>query len=132
SDKSQRPALVGSLSFVIGGFSIIIASTTGSSSIAGAMMGLGLACVGAVLTITQLLVVQYSSKEDTGAAAGLMGFTTIVGGFATAFMGYLVNVSGSFATSLIFLIDCMFTVVLALFFLLLGKNRSIITTKNYK
>src|SRR5699024_10218547 len=41
SDKSQRPALVGSLSFVIGGFSIIIASTTGSSSIAGAMMGLG-------------------------------------------------------------------------------------------
>src|SRR5699024_5069099 len=88
SDKSQRPALVGSLSFVIGGFSIIIASITGSSSIAGAMMGLGLACVGAVLTITQLLVVQYSNKEDTGAAAGLMGFTNIVGGFATAFMGY--------------------------------------------
>jgi len=131
SDKSQRPALVGSLSFVIGGFSIIIASTTGSSSIAGAMMGLGLACVGAVLTITQLLVVQYSSKEDTGAAAGLMGFTNIVGGFATAFMGYLVNVSGSFATSLIFLIVCMFTGALALFVLLPGEHKSIIkSTKN--
>jgi len=131
SDKTRRPALIGGIAYIIGGLSIIIASLTASSSAAGAMMGLGLACVGAVLTITQLLLVQYTNKEDTGAAAGLMGFTNIVGGFATAFMGYLVNVSGSFATSLIFLIICMFAGAISLLVLTPNEQKSIIKhTKN--
>jgi len=134
ADKTRRPALLGTLSFIIGGTAITVASITSSSSIAGAMMGLGLACVGAVLTITQLLVVQYSRQDQTGAAAGVIGFTNIVGGFATAFMGFLVDVSGSFATSLIFLIVCMIAGALSLLTLIPSEHkiiRNAVKTENF-
>src|SRR5699024_6270067 len=101
---------------------------TGSSYVAGAMLGLGLACIGAVLTITQLLVVQYTNQDQTGAAAGLMGFTNIVGGFATAFMGFLVDASGSFATSLIFLIICMLVGAISLVILVPNEHNFVKNT----
>ncbi|MFC7395165.1 MFS transporter [Scopulibacillus cellulosilyticus] len=124
ADKTRKPSLIGTVIFVIGAIALIIATSTGNSSLAAVMMDIGLAAVGGVLEISQLLLVDYSSKETAGKAAGLMGFTNIVGGFTTAFMGYLVEVSGgNFTTAIIFLVFNAVIGAIALFTLVPGERK---------
>ncbi|WP_132743356.1 MFS transporter [Scopulibacillus darangshiensis] len=130
ADKTRKPSLIGAVIFVIGAGALFTAVSTEVSYLAAAMMGVGLAAVGGVLEISQLLLVDYSSKETAGKAAGLMGFTNIVGGFTTAFMGYLVDVSGgNFTTAIAFLIINAALGAIALFTLVPGERKKPLNQK---
>jgi cyanate permease len=55
--------------------------------------------------LTNLFIVKYSTPETAGRAAGLMGFTNIMGGFSSYIMGWMRDSSGGdFVPSIIMLI----------------------------
>lgn len=73
--------------------------------IAGICMGLAMGTQGGVFHLSNLFIVKFSTPETAGRAAGMMGFTNIMGGFASYIMGYLRDLSnGDFGTSIIVLI----------------------------
>lgn len=60
---------------------------------------------GGVFQLSNLFIVKFSTPETAGRAAGLMGFTNILGGFSSYIMGWLRDAAGGdFGTSIIMLI----------------------------
>ncbi|MCL6547765.1 MAG: MFS transporter [Alicyclobacillus sp.] len=102
-DRTNRPATLGMVVFLVEAIAMFVTTRTANPSLAAFMLDVGIACVGAILEVCQLALVKYAVPRNTGAAAGLIGFTNIVGGFIGPFIGYLVKTSGSFNSSIIFL-----------------------------
>jgi ACS family glucarate transporter-like MFS transporter len=102
-DRTNKPAVIGMTVFLVEAVAMFITVRTSSASLAAFMLAIAIACVGAMLEVCQMALVKYAVPQATGSAAGLIGFTNIVGGFIGPFIGYLVKVSGSFNSSIIFL-----------------------------
>lgn len=128
-DKTRRPALIGSIIFVICGFSILTTSLISNALVAAIMLGLALACVASQLLVSQLLIVKYSNPRDTGKAAGIMGVLNIVGGFVTTIMGYIVDsTGGNYNIALLFLVLFPFIGALSYAGLFRNEKQDIATT----
>lgn len=123
-DKTNRPAVLGTIAFLVAAVSLFIVTRTADGSLAAFMLDISIACVGAILEICQMAMVRYAVPATTGAAAGLIGFTNIVGGFIAPFIGYLVAVSGSFNSSIIFLMGVALAGVVAFLVIVPSERRA--------
>lgn len=109
SDKTGRPGMLATILFGLTAMFLTIAMVTSNPVIAGLSMGLAMGCQGGVFQLSNLFVVKFSTPETAGRAAGLMGFTNIMGGFSSYAMGFMRDLSGgSFTSSLILLITAAF------------------------
>nr|WP_223882003.1 MFS transporter [Niallia endozanthoxylica] len=106
TDKTGRPGLLAMILFGLTATFLTIAMITQNPIIAGVSMGLAMGCQGGVFQLSNMFVVKFSTPETAGRAAGLMGFTNIMGGFSSYIMGFMRDLSGgSFTSSLIMLIS---------------------------
>ncbi|MBI0576924.1 MFS transporter [Neobacillus cucumis] len=105
SDKTKRPSLLATILFVLTALFLTIAILTRQPVIAGVCMGLAMGAQGGVFHLSNLFIVKFSTPETAGRAAGLMGFTNILGGFSSYIMGWMVDLShGDFGPSILMLI----------------------------
>ncbi|MFD0825656.1 MFS transporter [Neobacillus sp. M.A.Huq-85] len=105
SDKTKRPSLLATILFVLTVLFLTIAILTRQPVIAGVCMGLAMGAQGGVFHLSNLFIVKFSTPETAGRAAGLMGFTNILGGFSSYIMGWMVDLShGDFGPSILMLI----------------------------
>ncbi|MEY2194650.1 MFS transporter [Neobacillus sp. BF23-41] len=105
ADKTRRPGLMASILFLMTTIFLIVAVFIPNPIIAGICMGLAMGCQGGVFHLSNMLMVKYSTPETAGRAAGLMGFTNIMGGISSYIMGWLRDISnGDFSTSIAMLI----------------------------
>ncbi|MFP7296234.1 MFS transporter [Neobacillus niacini] len=105
ADKTRRPGLMATILFSMTTFFLTMAVFIPNSIMAGICMGLAMGCQGGVFHLSNMLMVKYSTPETAGRAAGLMGFTNIMGGFSSYIMGWLRDISnGDFSTSIAMLI----------------------------
>jgi sugar phosphate permease len=105
ADKTKRPALQATLMFALCAIFLTITFTTSNPLLAGICLGLAMGTQGGVFHLSNLFIVKYSTPETAGRAAGLMGFTNILGGFSSYIMGWLRDISnGDFGPSIIMLI----------------------------
>lgn len=105
SDKTNRPSLMATILFALTTIFLCGGIMSPNAIIAGICMGLAMGTQGGVFHLSNLFIVKFSTPETAGRAAGMMGFTNIMGGFASYIMGYLRDLSnGDFGTSIIVLI----------------------------
>ncbi|MCA1025823.1 MFS transporter [Cytobacillus kochii] len=105
SDKTNRPSLMATILFVLTTIFLCGGIMSPNAIVAGICMGLAMGTQGGVFHLSNLFIVKFSTPETAGRAAGMMGFTNIMGGFASYIMGYLRDLSnGDFGTSIIVLI----------------------------
>lgn len=105
ADKTKRPSLLATILFVLTTLFLIAAILSPLPVMAGVCMGLAMGAQGGVFHLSNLFIVKFSTPETAGRAAGLMGFTNILGGFSSYIMGWMVDVSGgSFGSSIVMLI----------------------------
>ncbi|PJN88771.1 MFS transporter [Bacillus sp. mrc49] len=105
ADKTRRPSLMASLLFAMTAIFLTVAVFIGNPILAGLCMGLAMGAQGGVFHLSNMLMVKYSTPETAGRAAGLLGFTNIMGGFSSYIMGWLRDLSGGdFSTSIAMLI----------------------------
>lgn len=105
SDKTRRPGFLAMVLFGLCGIFLTIAAVTPNPTMAGVCMALALGTQGGVFHLTNLFIVKFSTPETAGRAAGLMGFTNILGGFSSYIMGWLRDMAnGDFGPSIIMLI----------------------------
>ncbi|WP_421617541.1 MFS transporter [Brevibacillus sp. TJ4] len=105
SDKTQRPSLLASMMFGMSAIFLLIASNSTNPIVAGVSLGLAMGTQGGVFHLSNLFIVKFSTPETAGRAAGLMGFTNILGGFASYIMGWMRDASGGdFGPSILMLI----------------------------
>jgi MFS transporter, ACS family, glucarate transporter len=105
ADKTRRPSLLATILFAMTAVFLTVASFVSYPLIAGISMGLAMGCQGGVFHLSNMLMVKYSTPETAGRAAGLIGFTNIMGGFSSYIMGWLRDLSGgSFSSSIAMLI----------------------------
>lgn len=105
ADKTRRPSLMASLLFGMTAIFLTVAVFIGNPILAGLCMGLAMGAQGGVFHLSNMLMVKYSTPETAGRAAGLLGFTNIMGGFSSYIMGWLRDLSGGdFSTSIAMLI----------------------------
>ncbi|WP_352924653.1 hypothetical protein [Peribacillus simplex] len=55
--------------------------------VAGVSMGLAMGTQGGMFHLTNFFIIKFSTPETAGRAAGLMGFTNIMGGFSSLHYG---------------------------------------------
>lgn len=117
SDKTRRPSLMATILFGMTALFLAYAIIAPSAIIAGLCMGLAMGAQGGVFHLSNLFIVKFSTPETAGRAAGLMGFTNIMGGFSSYIMGWLRDASGgSFSSSIIMLIVASLLGLLAYLF----------------
>jgi sugar phosphate permease len=105
SDKTKRPNLLAVIWFGLCASFLWIASASGSALLSGVCMALAIGTLGGIFHVTNMLTVKYSTPKTAGRAAGLMGFTNILGGFSSYIMGWLRDFAhGDFLPSIIMLI----------------------------
>lgn len=105
ADKTQRPSLLATILFALCAIFLTIASNATNPVLAGVCLGLAMGTQGGVFQLSNLFIVKFSTPETAGRAAGLMGFTNILGGFSSYIMGWLRDAAGGdFGTSIIMLI----------------------------
>jgi sugar phosphate permease len=105
SDKTQRPSLLASIMFALSAVFLLIASYSTNPIVAGVSLGLAMGTQGGVFHLSNLFIVKFSTPETAGRAAGLMGFTNILGGFSSYIMGWMRDLAGGdFGPSIIMLI----------------------------
>lgn len=105
ADKTKRPSLIATILFSMTALFLVIAIYAPNPIVAGVCMGLAMGSQGGVFHISNLFIVKYSTPETAGRAAGLMGFTNIMGGFASYIMGWMRDLSGGdFGPSIIMLV----------------------------
>lgn len=105
ADKTKRPSLLATILFSLTAIFLAAAILAPYPVIAGICMGLAMGTQGGVFHLSNLFIVKYSTPETAGRAAGLMGFTNILGGFSSYIMGWLRDLSGGdFGTSIVMLI----------------------------
>lgn len=112
ADKTRRPSLMATILFSLTAVFLTVAVFIPNPILAGLCMGLAMGCQGGVFHLSNMLMVKYSTPETAGRAAGLIGFTNIMGGFSSYIMGWLRDLSGGdFSSSIAMLI---FTALLGL------------------
>jgi sugar phosphate permease len=105
SDRTKRPSLLATILFVLTALFLTIAIKAPQPVMAGVCMGLAMGAQGGVFHLSNLFIVKFSTPETAGRAAGLMGFTNILGGFSSYIMGWMVDLfHGNFVPSIIMLI----------------------------
>ncbi|TWE01079.1 sugar phosphate permease [Neobacillus bataviensis] len=105
ADKTKRPGLIATILFLLTASFLTAAILAPQPVMAGVCMGLAMGSQGGVFHISNLFIVKFSTPETAGRAAGLMGFTNILGGFSSYIMGWMVDVSGGdFGPSIVMLI----------------------------
>jgi MFS transporter, ACS family, glucarate transporter len=105
ADKTKRPSLLATILFSLTAIFLASAILTPHPVIAGICMGLAMGTQGGVFHLSNLFIVKYSTPATAGRAAGLMGFTNILGGFSSYIMGWLRDLSGGdFGPSIVMLI----------------------------
>ncbi|XRG77962.1 MFS transporter [Rossellomorea sp. GAMAL-10_SWC] len=105
ADKTRRPSLMASILFSLTALFLTTAVFVPNPVLAGICMGLAMGCQGGVFHLSNMFLVKYSTQETAGRAAGLIGFTNLMGGFSSYIMGWLRDSSGgNFTTSIIMLI----------------------------
>ncbi|WP_066072038.1 MFS transporter [Neobacillus soli] len=105
SDKTKRPSLLATILFLLTALFLTAAILSPQPVMAGICMGLAMGAQGGVFHLSNLFMVKFSTPETAGRAAGLMGFTNILGGFSSYIMGWMVDISGGdFGPSIIMLI----------------------------
>ncbi|WP_018130669.1 MFS transporter [Effusibacillus pohliae] len=105
ADKTRRPGLLATILFGLCAVFLTVASVTSSPIIAGFCLGLAMGTQGGVFHLSNLFIVKYSTPETAGRAAGLMGFTNILGGFSSYIMGWMRDkAGGDFGPSIVMLI----------------------------
>lgn len=105
SDKTRRPGLLATILFGLCAVLLGIATVTPSPIVAGLCLGLAMGTQGGVFHLSNLFIVKYSTRETAGRAAGLMGFTNILGGVSSYVMGWMRDMAGGdFGPSIIMLI----------------------------
>lgn len=119
SDKTRRPSLMATILFGMTALFLAYAIAAPNAIVAGLCMGLAMGAQGGVFHLSNLFIVKFSTPETAGRAAGLMGFTNIMGGFSSYIMGWLRDASGgSFSSSIIMLIVASLLGLLAYLFTL--------------
>ncbi len=105
ADKWKRPGLLATLLFGLCAILLTTAINAGSPLVAGLCLGLAMGTQGGVFHLSNLFIVKYSTRETAGRAAGLMGFTNILGGFSSYIMGWMRDsFQGDFGPSIMMLI----------------------------
>ncbi len=105
ADKTKRPSLLATILFSLTAIFLTAAIFAPHPVIAGICMGLAMGTQGGVFHLSNLFIVKYSTPETAGRAAGLMGFTNIMGGFSSYIMGWMRDLSGgNFGPSIVMLI----------------------------
>lgn len=105
ADKTKRPSLLATILFSLTALFLAAAILAPHPVIAGICMGLAMGTQGGVFHLSNLFIVKYSTPATAGRAAGLMGFTNILGGFSSYIMGWLRDLSGGdFGPSIVMLI----------------------------
>lgn len=105
ADKTKRPSLLATILFSLTAIFLASAILAPHPVIAGICMGLAMGTQGGVFHLSNLFIVKYSTPATAGRAAGLMGFTNILGGFSSYIMGWLRDLSGGdFGPSIVMLI----------------------------
>jgi len=105
ADKTRRPSLMATILFSMTAIFLTVAVFSPNPILAGICMGLAMGCQGGVFHLSNMFLVKYSTQETAGRAAGLIGFTNLMGGFSSYIMGWLRDLSGGdFSTSIIMLI----------------------------
>lgn len=105
ADKTGRPHLMATVLFAITATFLTIAIFIPNPIFAGICMGISMGAQGGVFHLSNMLVLKYSTPETAGRAAGLIGFTNIMGGVSSYIMGWLRDISGGeFTSSIIMLI----------------------------
>jgi MFS transporter, ACS family, glucarate transporter len=105
ADKTKRPSLLATILFILTASFLTIAVIAPNPIVAGICMGLAMGSQGGVFHLSNLFIVKYSTPETAGRAAGLMGFTNIMGGFSSYIMGWIRDSSGGdFGPSIMMLI----------------------------
>jgi sugar phosphate permease len=105
ADKTKRPSLLATILFSLTALFLTAAILAPHPVIAGICMGLAMGTQGGVFHLSNLFIVKYSTPETAGRAAGLMGFTNILGGFSSYIMGWMRDsAGGDFGPSIIMLI----------------------------
>jgi MFS transporter, ACS family, glucarate transporter len=105
ADKTKRPSLLATILFSMTAIFLAAAILAPHPVIAGICMGLAMGTQGGVFHLSNLFIVKYSTPETAGRAAGLMGFTNILGGFSSYIMGWMRDLSGGdFGPSIVMLI----------------------------
>lgn len=105
ADKTKRPALLATLLFALCAVCLTVAFNSTTPIVAGIALGLAMGTQGGVFQLSNLFIVKFSTPETAGRAAGLMGFTNILGGFSSYIMGFMRDsAGGDFGPSIIMLI----------------------------
>lgn len=105
ADKTKRPSLLATILFSMTALFLTAAIFSSYPVMAGICMGLAMGTQGGVFHLSNLFIVKYSTPETAGRAAGLMGFTNILGGFSSYIMGWMRDLSsGDFGPSIVMLI----------------------------
>lgn len=105
ADKTKRPALLATILFALCAICLTIAFNSTTPIVAGIALGLAMGTQGGVFQLSNLFIVKFSTPETAGRAAGLMGFTNILGGFSSYIMGFMRDsAGGDFGPSIIMLI----------------------------
>ncbi len=105
ADKTKRPGLLATILFLLTASFLTAAILSPQPVMAGVCMGLAMGTQGGVFHLSNLFMVKFSTPETAGRAAGLMGFTNILGGFSSYIMGWMVDIAGGdFGPSIVMLI----------------------------
>lgn len=105
SDKTKRPGLLAAILFGLCVIFLTTAYYAVNPVVAGFALGLAMGTQGGVFHLSNLFVVKYSTPETAGRAAGLMGFTNLLGGFSSYIMGWMRDMAGGdFAPTILMLI----------------------------
>ncbi|MFP7296231.1 MFS transporter [Neobacillus niacini] len=104
-DKTKRPSIQATILFILTAAFLTIAVIAPNPIVAGVSMGLAMGSQGGMFHLTNLFIIKFSTSKTAGRAAGLMGFTNIMGGFSSYIMGWVRDLSGGdFGPSIIMLI----------------------------
>ncbi|MEH6991743.1 MFS transporter [Neobacillus drentensis] len=105
ADKKKRPSIQATILFILTASFLTIAVIAPNPIVAGVSMGLAMGSQGGMFHLTNLFIIKFSTPKTAGRAAGLMGFTNIMGGFSSYIMGWVRDSSGGdFGPSIIMLI----------------------------
>ncbi|EWG11044.1 MFS transporter [Cytobacillus firmus] len=105
ADKTRRPSLLATILFSLTAVFLTAAIFAPHPVLAGICMGLAMGTQGGVFHLSNLFIVKFSTPETAGRAAGLMGFTNILGGFSSYIMGWMRDLAGGdFGPSIVMLI----------------------------
>jgi sugar phosphate permease len=130
SDKTKRPNLLAVIWFALCATFLWTATNASSPLMAGLCMALAVGTLGGIFHISNLLSVKYSSPKTAGRAAGLMGFTNILGGFSSYIMGWMRDAAhGDFGPSIIMLIVSALIGMVVYLFALRSESKEVTKLK---